>query len=206
MLLDRGNGNYSTIRIKYPWAPKCCSECKLFGHNLANCQVKKSPSCGIIATNPENGKHEAVDRQDIDDEGEGLKLAAGNSTNSVDSVAAFPTITHAESEIRLDAEEVVVAIEDDVPPKLQGNTFACLAQSEEEGPSVEEEPLSVPIVNTDFSDTSPIIDTFRHIKRVDELDFTPVPLSKKKLKKLKKRSPVNTQDPVMGGTQHLPNG
>ena len=184
VLLDRGNGNYSTIRIKYPWAPKCCSECKLFGHNLANCQVKKSPSCGIIATNPENGKHEAVDRQDIDDEGEGLKLAAGNSTNSVDSVAAFPTITHAESEIRLDAEEVVVAIEDDVPPKLQGNTFACLAQSEEEGPSVEEEPLSVPIVNTDFSDTSPIIDTFRHIKRVDELDFTPVPLSKKKLKKL----------------------
>ena len=194
VLLDRGNGNYSTIRIEYPWAPKCCSECKLFGHNLANCQVRKSPSCGITATNPENSKHEAVDRQDVDDVGEGLKLAPGNSTNSVHSVATIPTITHAESEIRLDAEEVDMAIEDDVPPKMQGNTFACLAQSEEEGPSVE----SVPNVNTDFSDTSPIIDTFRHIKRVDELDFTPVPLFKKKLKKLKKRSPVHMQDPVMG--------
>ena len=120
-------------------------------------------------------------------------------------MATTPTITHAESEIRLDAEEVDEAIRDDVPPKLQGNSFACLALSEEEGPTVEEEPRSVPIVSTDFSDTSPIIDTFRHIKRVDELDFTPVPLSRKKLKKLKKRSPV-MQDPVMGGTQHLPNG
>ena len=37
----------------------------------------------------------------------------------------------------------------------------------------------------DFSDTSPICDTFKHIKRVDELDY--LPLSKKKLKKLRKR-------------------
>ena len=71
---------------------------------------------------------------------------------------------------------------------------------------MEEGPLFVPTANTDFSDTSPIIDTFRHIKRVDELDFTPVPLSRKKLKKLKKRSPANAQDPVIGGTPHLPNG
>ena len=206
VLLDKGNGNYSTIRIEYPWAPKCCSECKLFGHNLGNCKVRKSPSCGITATNPENSKHEATAGQDIEDVGEGMELATGNSTNSADSVATTPTITHAESESRLDAKEVAVAIKDDVPPKLQGNSFACLALSEEEGPTVEEEPLPVPIVSTDFSDTSPIIDTFRHIKRVDELDFTPVPLSKKNLKKLKKRSPVNMQDPVMGGTQHLPNG
>ena len=37
VLLDRGNGSYSTIRIEYPWTPQCCSECKLFGHNLLNC-------------------------------------------------------------------------------------------------------------------------------------------------------------------------
>ena len=88
VLLDRGNGNYSTIRIEYPWAPKCCSECKLFGHNLGNCQVRKSPSCGIT----ENSKHEATDRQDIENVGEGMKLAVGNSTNSADSDATTPTI------------------------------------------------------------------------------------------------------------------
>ena len=96
------------------------------------------------------------------------------------------------------------AIEVDAPTKLHGNTFACLAQNEEEDPNEEEGPLPTPTANTDFSDTSPIIDTFRHIKRVDELDFTPVPLSRKKLKKLKKRSPVNSQDPGIRGT--LPNG
>ena len=96
-------------------------------------------------------------------------------------------------------EDSRVATEVDVLPKLYGNTFACLAHSEEGGPSVEEGALS-----TDFSDTSPIIDTFRHIKRVDEMDFTPVPLSRKKLKKLKKRSLANKQDPVIRGTP--PNG
>ena len=94
----------------------------------------------------------------------------------------------------------------DAPLKLHGNTFACLAQSEEEDPKEEAGPLPTPTANTDFSDSSPIIDTFRHIKRVDELDFTPVPLSRKKLKKLKKRSPVNSHEPGIRGTPHLPNG
>ena len=213
VLLDRGNGSYSTIRIEYPWAPQCCSECKLFGHNLVNCQAKKSPSSGMISTNPGNNRHEAVNGKDIDDEGEGSKIAdeptrsvatptvtqaaTGNSTSS----RSIPKVTHAEAGIRLEVEDIRVAIEIDVPPKLYGNTFACLAHSEEEGPSGEEGTL-----NTDFSDTSPIFDTFRHVKRVDELDFTPVPLSRKKLKKLKKRSPANKQNPVIRGTPHHPNG
>ena len=157
-----------------------------------NCQFKKGPSCGKISTIPGNSKHEAVIGKDNDDEGEGLKLAAGNSISSVDSLATIPTVTHAEVGIRLDLEEVRLAIEVDDPPKLHGNTFACLAQNEEEGPSVEEGPLPVPIANIDFSDTSPIIDTFRHIKRVDELDFTPVPLSRKKLMEAWLRNGVRT--------------
>ena len=167
----------------------------------------------MISTNLGNNKHEAVNGKDIDDEGEGLKIAdeptrsvatptvtqaaTGNSTSS----GFIPKVTHAKAGIRLEVEDIRVAIEVDIPPKLYGNTFACLAHSEEEGLSVEEGTL-----NTGFSDTSPIIDTFRHIKRVDELDFTPVPLSRKKLKKLKKRSPANKQDPVIRGTPHHPNG
>ena len=212
VLLDRGNGSYSTIRIEYPWAPQCCSECKLFGHNLANCQAKKSPSSGMISTNPGNSKHETVIRKDFVDEGEGLKIAA-ESTNAVAiptvkhaaTTSSVPTITHAEAGIRLDVEDIRVASEVVVSPKLHGNTFACLAQSEEECPCMEEGPMPDP-ANTDFLDTSPIIDRFKQIKRVDELDFSPVPLSRKKLKKLKKRGPVTTQVPEVGGNPHLPNG
>ena len=39
-------------------------------------------------------------------------------------------------------EDSRVATEVDVLPKLYGNTFACLAHSEEGGPSVEEGALS----------------------------------------------------------------
>ena len=127
----------------------------------------------------------------------------------IHAAAEMPTISdspvaHEEAGFSLDAMDSSKAIEVDAPTNLHGNTFACLAQNEEEDPNEEEGPLPTPTANTDFSDTSPIIDTFRHIKRVDERDFTPVPLSRKKLKKLKKRSPVNSQDPGIRGT--LPNG
>ena len=215
VLLDRGNGSYSTIRIEYPWAPQCCSECKLFGHNLLNCQAKKKPSSGMISTLPGNNKHEAVNGMEVDEVGEGLKITAESSICAV----ANPTVTHAAAEMStisdsshaeagfsVDIMDSSKASEVDAPLKLHGNTFACLAQSEEEDPKEEAGPLPTPTANTDFSDTSPIIDTFRHIKRVDELDFTPVPFSRKKLKKLKKRSPVNSHEPGIRGTPHLPNG
>ena len=57
VLLDRGNGNYSTIKIEYPLAPQCCTECKLFGHNMVNCPVKKGPSNGQVSTIYGNSKH-----------------------------------------------------------------------------------------------------------------------------------------------------
>ena len=169
----------------------------------------------MISTIPGNSKHEAVNGMEVDEVGEGLKIAAGSSICAVanpivmHASAEMPTIsdspvTHEEAGFSLDAMDSSKAIEVDAPTKLHGNTFACLAQNEEEDPNEEEGPLPTPTANTDFSDTSPIIDTFRHIKRVDELDFTPVPLSRKKLKKLKKRSPVNSQDPGIRGT--LPNG
>ena len=97
------------------------------------------------------------------------------------------------------AAEVSRVANDNVnQPKLHGNAFACLAQPEDE-----ETALSIV---EDFSDSSPNLDTFKQIKRVDELDFTPVPISRKKLKKLKKRSLVPMQDPVDGGYVQHPNG
>ena len=135
VLLDRGNGSYSTIRIEYPWAPQCCSECKLFGHNLVNCQAKKSPSSGMLSTIPGNNNHEAVNGKDIVDEGKGLKIAdeptGSVATPTVTRAAtgySIPKVTHAEAGIRLEVEDSRVATEVDVPPKLYGKTL-CMSST-----------------------------------------------------------------------------
>ena len=95
-------------------------------------------------------------------------------------------------------------------PKLPGNTFECLAQFEEECPSgIDknlEESRSEPNAIAEFSDTSPIFDTFKQVKRIDKLDFTAVPLSKKKLNKLKKQNQASKQASNVGGSGHLSNG
>ena len=56
-------------------------------------------------------------------------------------------------------------------PKLPGNTVECLAQSEKGCPSEvaknSDTSRSKPNISADFSDTSPIFDTFKHIKRID---------------------------------------
>ena len=61
-------------------------------------------------------------------------------------------------------------------------------------------------VSADFSDTSPTLHTFKHVKRIDEQDFTPVPLSKKKLKKLKKQYQIAKQASDSGGSNLMSNG
>ena len=72
------------------------------------------------------------------------------------------------------------------------NTFECLALIEDSASLEGGEELastSYGIVETaEYSDTSPICDTFKLVKRIDELDFSPSqPMSKSKLKRLKKQ-------------------
>ena len=214
VLLDRGNGSYSTIRIEYPWAPQCCSKCNLFGHNLANCQAKKMPSNGMISLNPGNGNNEAVIGKDIVNEGEGLEIAAEYTTlvpiptvthaaTETTCPVSIPTVAHAKAGIQLNEEDINAAILNVTP--LLGNSFECLAQCEVEEVDEAKEACS-PNNNSEHSDNSPLLDTFKHIKRVDELDFTPVPMSRKKLKKLKKRSLACKQGSVVGGEGNRPNG
>ena len=211
LLLDMGEDRYTKIRIEYPWAPQCCSNCKLFGHSHVNCSAMKGPS---IPSDPGKkmdiaGEDDfAVARKLSLEKGEGSRIDSTCDTlvNAADNVdcstleykgAIKHTVSIADEEIR-SANEVNL-------PKLPGNTFECLAQIEEELPS-EVTKSKDSYRSEDFSDTSPIIDTFKHIKRVDELDFTPVPLSKKKLKKLKKMNLSNKQDPMVGELTHIPHG
>ena len=207
LLLDRGNGNFSTIRIEYPWDPQCCLVCKRFGHNLENCQDQKSPNSRMVSTNPGNNvfvaKDEMVagDKKDTNDAGDSKKsegeiVIITDDSGGNSSVEARDADFCAEEEISM----TNIAVN-----QLHGNTFECLAQSEEEETAKSMETYS-PNNNSEFSDTSPTLETFKHIKRVDELDFTPVPISRKKLKKLKKRILANKQDPVARGEANLPNG
>ena len=206
---DMGSGKYSTIRIEYPWTPQCCSNCKLFGHNLAYCHVMKEHNSKSDTTKSGNSVKEdgkevsmADERKASQDKGvESRKDLLGDmgvdvTDNIVDGIVEF---RGAESNKTGAA----------VHPNLPGNTFECLAQSEEECPSEVSKNLDASRsvhVNADFSDTSPTFDTFKHIKRIDELDYTPVPLSKKKLKKLKKQNQVSKYASVVEGTIHISNG
>ena len=221
ILLDMGNGKYSTIRIEYPWAPQCCSNCKLFGYNLVHYHIVKG----------QNSKHDTTKSgNSVNEDGEeiimayarkaSLVMGAGsrkdstgvtlvNATDSVvDSIADGRGATKLTVTCTGEVNGANTGVDDH--PKLQGNTFECLAQSEEECPSEvannSDTSRSNPNISADFSDTSPTFETFKHIKRIDELDYTPVPLSKTKLKKLKKRKKVSKQAPVVRGSIHYSNG
>ena len=136
VLLDMGNGKFSTIKIEYPWAPQCCSNCKLFGHNLAQCHILKEQITKAGYSVKEAGKEAII----TDDERKAtLDMRAGYGKDP-------PGI------IDVDDHEIVVVgaakrttmgtSEASVPatggashPMLSGNTFECLVQLEEECPS-----------------------------------------------------------------------
>ena len=149
-----------------------------------------------------------VDRKDPQVAGHGLsKESAGDNRDVVaDSVidcrgAIKSTATHTEE---------VMSLATEVVNQIPGNTFACLVQREDDCNTEAAESLALnrfdPNTSTDYSDSSPILETFKHIRRVDELDFTPVPLSKKKIKQMKKRNLASKQVPVVRGSTLLPNG
>ena len=82
----------------------------------------------------------------------------------------------------------------DASHKRHANSFEYLAISKVSAPPVEGAELastsSVIPDTADFSDTLPNCDTLKQVKRIDELDFSPLPLplSKRKLGRLKKQN------------------
>ena len=142
ILLDLGNGKYSTIRIEYPWAPQCCSNCKLFGHTLAQCLSIKKQVYKVKETVEEDRM--AEERRDImveerratqdtgvdfvkDPPGVMDVDTSGNVVDSIDKNRG--TVKCGSGEVNETITGIVVH------PKLPGNTFKCLAISEEECPS-----------------------------------------------------------------------
>ena len=195
-LLDLGNGNYSTIRIEYPWVPQKCSHCKIFGHSHMKCQSGKemADSGNCLDHFDMRRAKDCVEASD--------STPVSNAVNTVDDIGHHTTPGKAGNVQITDIQE-----------KLTSNTFDCLticddASNLEETVDRTTDVVSVTTIPNgkstlqglgslesskldhqniaDFSDTSPICETFKHIKRIDELDY--LPLSKKKLKKLRKQS------------------
>ena len=118
-LLDLGNGKYSTIRIEYPWVPQKCAHCKIFGHSHLKCQVVKEMV--------DSGKTTCPDHIDMRP-AKGYVDVAGSSPVSGTVNVDVDIDNHITTSGK--AGNVKVA---DIPKRLTGNTFECLAICEDAG-------------------------------------------------------------------------
>ena len=210
--LNLGNGKCTTIRIEYPWVPHNCSHCQVFGHKVSQCPFSKPtpalesgiPSGRKIASQGNGEKANADSRtkmHNVDTPGKELRDGVDSV---VDSIGARQSIVSSNN----DGGIIQGGIDS---PMRHANRFEYLAISEAMTdevvklgstgvPSdevVELASTSTVILDTaDYFDSSPICDSFKQVKRIDELDFTHqhIPLSKSKLKRLKKQNRVSDQE------------
>ena len=208
--LNLGNGKYTTIRIEYPWVPQNCSHCQVFGHKLSQCHVSKDPpisrssvpSDTIIAGhgNCDIVKVDSVSKiNHVSNLGEERRVGVDSVVDSIGTHQSFVV----EESMGVTMHETTNS------PVRQTNRFEYLAVSENQEDEVtgdastkasiviptdeiaDKASTGIMIPDTaEYSDSSPICDSFKLVKRIDELDFTPklLPLSKSKLKRLRKQN------------------
>ena len=178
--LNLGNGRYTTIRIEYPWVPHNCSHCQVFGTKIAghgNCDNLNADSGTKIlhAATPDKEWRNCLD-------------------SVVDSIGTCQSIV-IQDKIRVTIPEA------NISPMRHANRFEYIAISEQltdevardafieastvtpdEGADVASTGITIFDI-AEYFDSSPICDSFKQVKRIDELDFTPqpLPLSKSKL-------------------------
>ena len=212
ILLDLGNGNFTTVRIEYPWVPQRRTNCRIFGHNSTKCSVnekKCSPDSGAGETGHTNvnevypmpRKAATVDDTlDRPDDGPSVPTNKGhhresNLCNTTDSIVeCIDEHMNSGSPGKADYGKMSGNLET-VPIKVHDNTFDCLASSEGVSTiSISEEPMglstTLPITD-DYSDTSPTCDTFKQVKRIDEMDYSSSSWSKSKRKKMRRRNRIS---------------
>ena len=186
------------VGLGYPWVPHNFARCKIFGHSHVKCQGVKEMV--------DSGKTTCLDHIDMrpakhydDDVDSSPVSSAVNAADGIDNHITTPA----------KAGNAKVT---NIQERLTGNTFECLTICDEasnlevavdrtiavvsdttipnvistlsEVGSLDSSKLDFPNI-ADFLDTSLVCEAFKHIKRIDELDY--LPLSKKKLKKLRKQ-------------------
>ena len=200
-LLNLGNGKYTTVRIEYPWVPHSCSHCKVFGHKILHCPFSKARSTKPVpdSSNPygNKGARHGNGEEEIADSRIGhhkvskpIKELNEGVDSVIDSIrdcpSMVPPVTSVKTTVKVNGGDASL--------KRHRNTFEYLALSEVSAPPVDVVELastSSVIPDTgDYSDTSPNCDTFKQIKIIDELNYSPLPLplSKSKLRRLKKHN------------------
>ena len=198
-LLHLGNDKFTTVKIEYPWIPHSCSHCKVYGHKTLHCPISKpinttstSYSGGNVGDHGNASGTNVVVGASLQKEFKQVKVPVGNQKDPVkdsivvdsiiESIIVHPSIISQHSSIKVGA----------IGGEASFNTFECLTLSEDSTSLDGGEDLastSYEILDTEeYSDTSPICNTFKLVKRIDELDYSPSqPLSKSKLKRLKKQ-------------------
>ena len=214
--LNLGNGKYTTIRIEYPWVPHNCSHCQVFGHKISKCLVSKTLPVKVSGM-PFGTKvvgHGNCDKVNADSSSKKLHAATPGKEwrNGVDSVV--DSIETRQSIVIQDNLGVTIH-EANTSPMRHANRFEYIAISEhlidevvrdaftesstgtltDEVADVASTGIVIPDI-AEYSDLSPICDYFKQVKRIDELEFTPqlLPLSKSKLKRLRKQNRVPQQE------------
>ena len=209
--LNLGNGKCTTIRIEYPWVPQNCSHCQVFGHKISHCPVYKAPPVSVSCM-PSGTKivgHGNCDKVNADSCSKILHVATPGEKwrdgvdSVVDSIGTRQSIvsiviqdnigvtTHEAtiSPVRHANRIEYIAIDENLTDEAAGAAFtdASTVTPTEEVAVVDSTGTMIPDT-AEYSDSSPICDSFKQVKRIDELDFIPqpLPLSKSKLKRLRK--------------------
>ena len=197
-LFNLGNDKFTTVITEYPWVPHSCSHCKVYGRKTAHCPISKATKIPSDISGGNGGERGNTSGTKVDSDASLLmevkqvKDSTGHQKDLVkdpvrgvdsiiESIIVHPRIIPPASPDQVEANGGDASI----------NTFECLNLCEDSN-SLDGGDLASTsyqfLETAEYSDTSPICDTFKLVKRIDELDYSPMlPLSKSKLKRLKKQ-------------------
>ena len=213
--LNLGNSKCTTIRIEYPWVPHNFSHCQVFGHKISHCPVSKAPPVSVsgMPSGTKIAGHGNCDKVIADSRSKILHAATPGKKwrdgvdSVVDSIGTRQSII-IQDNIGVTIHEATtspmrhanrfeyIAIDENLTDEAAGAAFtnASIMTLTEEVAVVASTGTVIPDT-AEYSDSSPICDSFKQVKRIDELDFTPqpLPLSKSKLKRLRKQNRIPQQ-------------
>ena len=168
--LNLGNGKCTTIRIEYPWVPQNCSHCQVFGHKISHCPVSKAPSVSVSGVDScSKILHLATPgekwRDGVDCIGTRQSIVIQDNIGVTIHEATISPMKHAN---RFE----YIAIDENRTNEVAGAAFtdASTVTPREEVAVVASTGTMIPD-RSKYSDSSPICDSFKQVKRIDELEW-----------------------------------
>ena len=168
--LNLGNGKCTTIRIEYPWVPQNCSHCQVFGHKISHCPVSKAPpvsvsgvdSCSKILNVATPGEKW---RDGVDCIGTRQSIVIQDNIGVTIHEATISPMKHAN---RFE----YIAIDENLTNEVARAAFtdASTVTPREEVAAVASTGTMI-LDTAKYSDSSPICDSFKQVKRIDELEW-----------------------------------